>query len=96
MHGLNQHKIKLSCLIYKSLKQFTQHDEIYKKYYRTRTNTAKPDTKNNIPDRAKTEFSINLDPILRNLAALDQCVQQLKSFTAILAKTFEEIREKGR
>lgn len=63
MHGLNQHKIKLSCLIYKPLKQFAQHDEIYKKYYRTGTNPTKPDTKNNIPDRAKPKFLINFAPM---------------------------------
>ncbi len=62
----------------------------------TGTNTAKPGTTNNIPDTTKPGFSINLDPIRRNLAALDQCVQQFKSLTAILAKTFEKVRAKER
>lgn len=61
----------------------------------TGTNAAKPDRTNNILDRTKPRFTINLDPIRRNLAALDHCVQQLKSFTAILAKTFEKVKERG-
>ncbi len=51
----------------------------------TGTNTAKPDRTNNIPDRTKPIFTIDFEPIRRNLAKLDQCVQQLKSLTAILA-----------
>lgn len=29
----------------------------------------------------------------RNIAVLEQCVQQLKSLAAILAKTFEKVKE---
>ncbi len=61
----------------------------------TGTNSAKTDRTNIISDRTKPGFTINFDPIRRNLAKLDQCVQQLKSFTAILAKTFEKLKGKG-
>lgn len=58
----------------------------------TGTNPAKPDRTNNIPDRTKPIFTIDLEPICRKLAALDHCVQQLKSLTSILAKTFEKVK----
>lgn len=49
------------------------------------TNTAKLDRTNNISHGTKSGFTINFDPIRRNLATLNQCIQQLKSFVAILA-----------
>lgn len=49
------------------------------------TNPAKPDRTNNIPDRTKPGFTIDFEPIRRNLAKLDHCVQQLKSLAAIFA-----------
>lgn len=60
----------------------------------TGTNPAKLDRANNISDRTKPIFTINFESIRRNLAALDHCVQQLKSFTAILAKTFEKVKDR--
>lgn len=51
----------------------------------TGTNPAKPDRTNRIPNGTKSRFTINFDPIRRNLATLDQCIQQLKSFTQHIA-----------
>lgn len=61
----------------------------------TGTSTAKPDRTNRTPDRTKPGFTINFDPIRRNLAALDHCVQQLKSLTAILANIPKKIKDRG-
>ncbi len=49
------------------------------------TDSAKLDRTNNISHGTKSGFTINFDPIRRNLAVLNRCVQQLKSFAAILA-----------
>lgn len=61
----------------------------------TGTNFAKPDRTNNIPDRATPRFTINFDPIRRNLAILDQCIQQLKSLASILANISKKIKDRG-
>lgn len=51
----------------------------------TGTNPAKPDRTNISSHGTKSRFTIDFEPIRRNLAVLDHCVQQLKSFAAIFA-----------
>ncbi len=88
----SKEKLRLKGAMY--AEQFDLTDRKNQSQSRAGTDTAKPGGANSFSYGSKQGFTIDFDPIRRNLAALDHCVQQLKSFTAIFAKTFEKVKDR--
>lgn len=66
------------------------------KAQRAGAETANPDGADSTAYGRKSGFTVSLDPIRRNLAGIEFCIQELKSLAHVLAGTLEKVRGRGR